>query len=76
MVAALDLDIRRVVVGGSEWEHHAPVVVGDRLAGRRVVTAVVVKDGGMTIITLETALHRGDGQLAVIQRDTVIELAR
>jgi hypothetical protein len=76
MVAALDLDLRRVVVGGSEWEHHAPVVMGDRLAGRRVVTAVVVKDGGMTIITLETALHRGDGQLAVIQRDTVIELAR
>jgi MaoC dehydratase-like protein len=75
MVAMLGLDIRRVVVGASEWEYGAPVLVGDRLAGRRIVTDVVVKAGGQTIITLETALHRGDGELAVTQRDTVIELA-
>jgi hypothetical protein len=75
MVALLGLDLRRVVVGGSEWEYGAPVRGGDRLAGRRIVTDVVVKAGGQTIITLETSLHRGDGQLAVTQRDTVIELA-
>lgn len=75
MVAMLGLDIRRVVAGGSEWEYGAPVRIGDRLAGRRIVTDVVVKAGGQTIITLETALHRGDGRLAVTQRDTVIELA-
>jgi acyl dehydratase len=75
MVALLALDIRRVVVGGSEWAHHAPILVGDRLAGRRVVTDVVVKDNGTTILTLETALYCGDGRLAVTQRDTVIELA-
>ena len=76
MVATLGLDIRRVVVGGSEWEYHAPILIGDRLAGRRVVTDAVVKDNGTTILTLETALHCGDGRLAVTQRDTVLELAR
>lgn len=77
MVELLELDIRRVVVGGVEWEHHAPVAVGDTLSGARVVTAVEQKPRGertMTLITLETALHRGDGALAVVQRDTVIEL--
>lgn len=79
MIAALDLDIRRVVVGGVEWEHHAPVAAGDRLSGARVVTGVERKEragGAMTLITIETALRRddGDGEIAVVQRDTVIEL--
>jgi acyl dehydratase len=77
MVRMLDLDLPRIVVGGSEWEYHAPVAIGDRLRGRRVVTAVDRKQGGrgeMTVITLETRFHRGDGELAVVQRDTVIEL--
>jgi hypothetical protein len=76
MVDVLGLDIRRVVVGGSEWEHHAPVTIGDRLSGERVVTAVTSKAGQrgvMTFITLETRLTRGDGALAIVQRDTVIE---
>jgi hypothetical protein len=41
------------------------------------VVAVDQKQGArgvMTVITLETRLHRSDGELAVIQRDTVIEL--
>jgi hypothetical protein len=77
MVAALGLDLPRIVVGGSEWEYHAPVAVGDRLRGRRVVRGVVQKHsarGTMTLITLETRFTRGDGQLAIVQRDTVIEL--
>lgn len=77
MVRGLRLDIRRIVVGGVEWEHHAPVAVGDRLRGSRVVTAVDTKERGggvMTLITLETRLSRGDGELVVVQRDTVIEL--
>jgi hypothetical protein len=79
MVQLLGLDLTRIVVGGSEWEYHAPVTVGDRLRGRRVVTAVAERQGTsgpMTIITLATRLHRGDGQLSIVQRDTVIELAR
>jgi acyl dehydratase len=77
MVKLLELDLARVVVGGSEWEYHAPVAIGDRLRGARVVTAVKRKPGAsgeLTLITVETHLHRGDGALAVVQRDTVIEL--
>lgn len=77
MVRDLRLDIRRIVVGGVEWEHHAPVALGDRLRGSRVVTAVDTKERGggvMTLITLETRLQRGDGELVVVQRDTIIEL--
>jgi hypothetical protein len=77
MVAALRLDIRRVVVGGSEWEHRVPVAIGDRLGGERIVTAVEAKErpnGTMTVMTIETALRRQDGEVAVVQRDTVIEL--
>jgi acyl dehydratase len=77
MVDLLGLDLRRVVVGGSEWEYHAPFTVGDRLRGRRVLVASEDKKsagGTMTILTLETRFHRQDGELAVVQRDTVIEL--
>jgi acyl dehydratase len=77
MVELLGLDLRRIVVGGSEWEYHAPFAVGDRLCGRRVVTEVKEKQGArgtMRILTLETRFHRADGALAVAQRDTVIEL--
>lgn len=77
MVERLDLDIRRVVVGGSEWEHHAPVAVGDRLRGPRTVVDVTEKarpNGTMRFFTLETRLSRGDGELVVVQRDTVIEV--
>ena len=77
MVELLGLELPRIVIGGSEWEYHAPVEIGDRLHGRRVVSAVEEKHGArgrMTIITLQTRFHRGDGTLAIVQRDTVIEL--
>lgn len=77
MVGQLGLDIRKVVVGASEWEHHAPVAVGDRLRGPRVLTAIDRKErpnGTMVLLTLESRLAKPDGTLAVVQRDTVIEL--
>jgi hydroxyacyl-ACP dehydratase HTD2-like protein with hotdog domain len=77
MVELLGLDLTKIVVGESEWEYHAPIAVGDRLRGRRVVKAVAEKQGSrgsMTMITLEARFHRSDGQLAIVQRDTVIEL--
>ena len=77
MVELLGLDLRRIVVGGSEWEYHVLVEVGERLRGRRIVTDVQEKPGAggaMTILTLETRFHRADGRLAVVQRDTLIEL--
>jgi acyl dehydratase len=79
MVQVLELDLRRIVVGDAVWEHHAPVTIGDRLRGQRVVRAVDEKQGSrgtMMLISLETRLHRGDGALSIVQRDTVIELAR
>lgn len=78
MVKRLGLDLPRIVVGGSEWEYHARVAIGDRLRGRRLVKAVAEKQGArgpMTVLTLETRFHRGDGELAVVQRDTLIELS-
>jgi acyl dehydratase len=75
MVGALGLDLPRIVVGGCEWEYHAPVRVGDRLTGDRVLVGEELKKGGtMRVVTLETALRNQDGELAVTQRDTIIEL--
>jgi 3-methylfumaryl-CoA hydratase len=77
MVEVLGLDLRRIVVGGSEWEYHAQFAAGDRLRGRRVLTAREEKQGTrgtMTLLTLETRFYRQDGELAVVQRDTLIEL--
>jgi hypothetical protein len=73
MVELLGLDIKRVVVGGSEWEYVSPVRIGDRLRGARVLSELSQKRG-MRFLTLETTLRRSDGEVAVIQRDTVIEL--
>jgi len=66
MVELLGLELPRIVIGGSEWEYHARLVsTVDEKCGAR---------GTMTIIALETRFHRHDGALAVVQRDTVIEL--
>jgi hypothetical protein len=75
MVEKLGLDIARVLVGGCEWEHRAAITVGDRLRGTRVLTGVEEKPA-MRLFTLETRYERmSDGEIVVIQRDTVIELA-
>lgn len=74
MVAALELDIRRVVVGASEWEHPSTAWIGDRLSGERVLTSVEEKASGMRLLTLTTTLAKADGEVAVVQRDTIIEL--
>lgn len=74
MVRVLDLDIRRVVIGGTEWEYGEPAWIGDRLSGERVVTDVAVKASGMLLLTLTTTLRKDDGAVAVTQRDTVIQV--
>lgn len=74
MVAALELDIRRVVVGASEWEYPSAALIGDRLSGERVLTGVEEKASGMRLLTLTTTLAKADGEVAVVQRDTIIEL--
>lgn len=77
MVQRLGLDLPKVVVGSSEWEYHAAVAIGDRLDGQRVLAAIEHKqreNGTMAMLTLETRLRRADGELAIVQRDVVIEL--
>jgi acyl dehydratase len=77
MVARLGLDLRRIVVGEAQWEYFAPVYAGDRLSGARVVRDVSERSGRqggrMTLITIETELHNQRGELAVRQRDLIIE---
>ena len=76
-VDLLGLDISRVVVGEVAWLYEQPVHVGDRLEGRRVVADVKSREGTrggrMTLVTLETALRNQRGELAILQREVLIE---
>jgi acyl dehydratase len=76
-VRRLGLDISRVVVGEVEWSYDRPVLVGDRLDGRRVVTDVRRREGGrggaMTLVTLETELRDQRGDVVLRQREVLIE---
>ena len=76
-VRRLGLDIARVVVGEVEWSYAAPVLVGDRLDGRRVVADVRTRQGSrggsMTLVTLETEFRNQRGEVALRQREVLIE---
>lgn len=74
MVEKLGLEITRVVVGGSEWEFLAPIRIGDRLRGTRMLVGSEERPT-MRLLTLETRFARvEDGMAVVVQRDTVIEV--
>jgi acyl dehydratase len=79
MVAALEVDIRRVVVGEAKWEFHAPIYAGDRLTAARVVESVTERPGRrggtMTLITLTAEFRNQRDELCVRQRDVVLEMA-
>lgn len=71
----LQLDLRGVLAGGSEWEYLSPVCVGDVLTVTSLVESVTRKEGGsrpMTIIALRTNFTR-DGELVQIYRSTVLQ---
>jgi acyl dehydratase len=76
-VEKLGLDIKRVVVGEVEWEYTRPVVVGDQLSARRVVAGVKTREGArggsMTLVTLETEFRDAHGEVALRQREVLIE---
>jgi acyl dehydratase len=76
-VRRLGLDIARVVVGEVEWRYERPVLAGERLDGRRVVADVRRREGGrggaMTLVTLETEFRDEAGEVAVRQREVLIE---
>ncbi|MGW0035159.1 FAS1-like dehydratase domain-containing protein [Gordonia sp. NPDC003376] len=76
-VETLGLAIERVVVGSVEWDYARPLLAGDRLTGaRRVVddaTRVGKRGGTMRLVTLETAWVDAAGDVAVTQREVLIE---
>ena len=76
-VTKLGLDIRKVVVGEVEWSYARPLVVGDQLSGRRVVADVKTREGSrggtMTLVTLETEFRDAAGEVALRQREVLIE---
>lgn len=78
MIRMLGVDIRRVVVGETGWEYHAPVYAGDRLTAARVVDSVTERPGRrggtMTLITITADFVRDDDTICVRQRDVIIEM--
>lgn len=76
-VAALGMDIARIVVGSVSWEYARPLVVGDELTGTRRVlsdeTKAGKRGGTMRLVTLETAWTDADGAAALTQREVLIE---
>jgi acyl dehydratase len=73
----LDLDLRRVLAAGAEWDYHQPIVAGDVLTVSGEVVSVEHKEGrrgGMTLITRENRFVNQRGELAMAVRSTVIEL--
>lgn len=76
-VAQLGLELPRIVVGSTAWEYSRPLSAGDSLVGSRRVVADETKQGkgggAMRLITLETEYVDGDGDVAVRQREVLIE---
>jgi hypothetical protein len=76
-VVKLGLDIKKVVVGEVEWAYERPLVVGDQLSGRRAVVDVKTREGSrggtMTMVTLETEFRDAAGEVALRQREVLIE---
>ncbi|WP_454174826.1 FAS1-like dehydratase domain-containing protein [Gordonia sputi] len=76
-VAALGMDIARVVVGSVEWEYHRPLVAGDRVTGTRRIVEDTTRDGKrggtMRLVTLETTWVDDEGKTAITQREVLIE---
>jgi acyl dehydratase len=76
-VAALGLDIARVVVGSVRWEYARPLVAGDRLIATRRVVQDESKPGSAggtnRLVTLETEFVDSARTVAVRQREVLIE---
>lgn len=73
----LDLDLRRVLAAGAEWDYYEPIVAGDVLTVAGEVVSVEHKEGrrgGMTLITRENRFVNQRDELVMKVRSTVIEL--
>ena len=77
MTRILQLDLSRVLHGGSEWEYYAAVTAGDTVTGKQRVAEVKQREGrragAMTLIKLETDFTNQRGELVAREISTVIE---
>jgi len=73
----IGMDLPRVLHGEAAWEYLMPVRLGDELTAATIVTDVATRagkrGGTMTFVTLETTFTNQRGELAVRQRNTLIE---
>jgi hypothetical protein len=80
MVAALGLDLARVVVGSVRWTYERALVAGDHLAGTRRVVADeqrTSRDGTvMRLVTLETEYVDSSEATVVRVHEVIIERGR
>ena len=78
--ALLGMEMSRVVVGEVLWEYRRPLIVGDRIRGRRVVAEVRERQGArggrLRLATLETRYHDQTDTLVLLQREILIETER
>jgi acyl dehydratase len=76
----LDLDFRRLLHGGQEFEYRKPVYAGDRLTATGRVADVYKKPGKrggeMTFAVLETEYKNQKGEIVLVARSTLIETAK
>lgn len=75
-VAELGLTMERIVVGSVAWEYRRPLVAGDRVTGRRIVSGDRVRSGSsgsMRVITLQTDWTDAAGVVTTRQIETIIE---
>jgi acyl dehydratase len=72
-LAALGIDLARVLHGEQRFTYHAPVVVGDTLTFQPRVAAVTEKKGGaMTLVAIETAVMNQHGTHVADATRTVV----
>ena len=76
-VRRLGLELSRVVVGSVSWHYRRPLVAGDALTGTRRVVADETREGrrggSLRMVTLETEFVDRHGDVAVTQREVLIE---
>lgn len=79
-VERLGLELSRIVVGSVDWWYERPLRAGDRLEGVRTVVSDEIREGSrggtMRLVTLETAYTDAAGEVAVRQREVLIERGR
>lgn len=76
----LDMDLRRVLHGGQEFEYVAPIRAGDVLTAQGRVADVFKKPGKrggeMTFAVLETEYRNQRDEVVLYSRSTIIETAK